>query len=214
MARTSWKRETLLSGGGGDRGTHTQMLSNTPQLDTQHRHTTRLRHKTGTPPSRPHTVPLENSGARHRRPPRPGCPLGVPIRRDTGLPGAQQTSDPGRHAWLHTGNSSDTPRHRQTNTSSENTDTHNMSGWGAQIRPHTQHRHSDMGAPRAATQTNSGGQTQRLNSWARPPPRIPCPALGKSKAHMTQGEGFWNSLRRNCITLTNDPFPPQGIKAR
>lgn len=33
-----------------------------------------------------------------------------------------------------------------------------------------------------------------------------------SKAHMTRGEGFWNSWRRNCIILTNDPFPPPGNK--
>lgn len=65
------------------------------------------------------------------------------------------------------------------------------------------------------TQTSSCGQTQRLHSLGgQTPTRIPCPALGNSKAHMTQGEGFWNSLWRNCIILTNDPFPPQGIKAR
>lgn len=49
---------------------------------------------------------------------------------------------------------------------------------------------------------------------ARPPPWFPCPVLGNSTAHMTQGEGFWNSPRRNCIILTNDPFPPQEIKSQ
>lgn len=55
--------------------------------------------------------------------------------------------------------------------------------------------------------TFRGREGRRGCTWASPRPRIPCPALGNSKAHMTQGEGFWNSLRRNCIILTNDPFP-------
>lgn len=47
-----------------------------------------------------------------------------------------QACDPGRHAWPHTGNNADTPRHRQTNTSWECMDTQNGSGWGTQIYSH------------------------------------------------------------------------------
>ena len=41
----------------------------------------------------------------------------------------QQACDRGRHAWLHADNSEDTPRHGQTNTSTEDTDTGWVTGW-------------------------------------------------------------------------------------
>lgn len=142
-------------------------------------------------------------------PPGP-CRLSAHIYRDKGLPGTQQTCDPGRHAWLHTGNSSDTPVHRQQ-VRPRNTWTHRRCRAGVHSAPDPAHApHRVPRGPRhkqARVGTLRGREGRRGCTWASPRPRIPCPALGNSKAHMTQGEGFWNSLRRNCIILTNDPFP-------
>lgn len=142
------KGRPCCSGEGCDPGTHTQISCNTPHtpytqltLEAQCRHTTRPRHKTGTPRSSSHTVSVENSGACHRH-------LGLAGSEFTGLPGTQQTCD--RAGTLgYTESSSGTPRHRQINASWENR--HTKCVWLG----HTQQR---ITAPGPTAQAGSLGQ--------------------------------------------------------
>lgn len=195
--------------------THTTQQAHNSR-ETQHSPTTPLQHNTGTQISFPHSSTLEPrqmSQAHHSG-------LVGSVRTSTGTKDSQAHS---RHVTqagtLGYTQETDTPRHKQTNTSWEYMDTQDVSGWGTQIQPHPQHT-EDNGVPGApAINKLIWPNTEAVMEGTaalvcQTPTRIPCPALGNSKAHMTQGEGFWNSLRRNCIILTNDPFPPQGIKAQ
>ena len=125
-------------GEGGDPGigahigcvTHTSHTGPT----TQPRHTTHTHSWTGaqgkdTPVLVPHTqfhlrIQARLPDTPHRALLAVQCPLPWGHRTST-----QQACDRGRHAWLHADNSEDTPRHGQTNTSTEDTDTGWVTGW-------------------------------------------------------------------------------------
>lgn len=166
-----WGREVTLGLKPGCCQTHNSR-------ETQHRSTTHVRHNTdpqhdsghnaGTQINIPHSPTLEP------RQMSPTCHAGlarlrVHSYRDKGLPGTQQTCDPGWHAWLHTGNSTDTPRHRQTNTSRELMDTQDVSGWGTQIQPRTPH--TDNGVPQTHdTNKLMWAHTEAALTWGPDPP--------------------------------------------
>lgn len=121
-------------GEGGDPriGAHTGCVTHTSHTGptTQPRHTTHTHSWTGaqgrdTPVLIPHTQFHLRTQAclpdtPHRALLAAQCPLPWGHRTST-----QQACDRGRHAWLHADISADTPRHGQTNTSTEDADT----GW-------------------------------------------------------------------------------------
>lgn len=124
--------------------THTTQQAHNSR-ETQHSPTTPLQHNTRTQISFPHSSTLEPrqmSQAHHSG-------LVGSVRTSTGTKDSQAHS---RHVTqagtLGYTQETDTPRHKQTNTSWEYMDTQDVSGWGTQIQPHPQHT-EDNGVPGA-----------------------------------------------------------------
>lgn len=149
------------------------------------------------------------------------CQLSVHSHGDMGLP-SRHVTEAGTLGYTQKTAQTHPGTGRQTRPRRTRTHIREGGAWPGRTdrAAHTAHT-------RPTTQTRSCEQTQSL--WGRRgcthrpdhphpptrlPPRIPCPAAGgtNSKAHMTRGEGFWNSWRRNCIIPSNDPFPPPGNK--